>query len=109
MINASGYSAVTVYLYADMKTVYERGAKRDHQDDRHPGHLLERYHKETYTPEQLNSISRIAPEFDEFVASISHKNYNVALGLDIAIDVTDFGNVDYEDIYRKIVEYETNA
>lgn len=109
LIKASGYSAVTVYLYADMKTVYERGAKRDHTNDRHPGHLLEKYHRETYTPEQLNSISRIEPDFDEFVSSISHKEYNVALGLDIAIDVTDFGNVDYEDIYQKIVAYETNA
>ena len=57
----------------------------------------------------MGDVSRIAPDYDEFVAGISHKEYNIALGLDIAIDVTDFGNVDYEDIYRKIVQYETNV
>lgn len=108
LINDFGYSVVTVYLYADMKTVYERGVKRDHKDDRHPGHLLEQYHKETYAPEQLNSVSRIEPDYDEFVAGISHKEYNIALGLEIPIDVTDFGNVNYEEIYQKIVEYEVN-
>lgn len=109
LIDASGYAAVTIYLYTDMETVYQRGVLRDHGEGRHPGHLLNTYHLETYTPEQLDSVSRIAPTYEEFVSGISKKEYNVALGLVIPIDVTDFANVDYEDIYRQIVAYEKGA
>ena len=107
LIAESGYSAVTVYLYTDMKTVYARGAKRDNGEDRHPGHLLECYHKETYRPEMLESVDRIAPSYEEFTESISHKVYDIAIGLNIPIDVTDFQTIDYADIYQKIVDYET--
>ncbi|MGC4020035.1 MAG: zeta toxin family protein [Muricomes sp.] len=103
LIQESGYLAVTIYLYSDMHTVYQRGVDRDQLDDRHPGHLLNQYHIETYSPELLNQVSRIAPTFEEFTASISHKVYNIELGLTIPVDVTDFGKISYEDIYQKIV------
>ncbi len=106
LINASGYDAVTIYLYADMEVVYKRSTKRDENERRHPGHLLNSYHKETFKIEMLHSVSRIAPSFEEFVAAISHKEYNINLGLDIPVDVTDFSTINYEDIYQKIVEYE---
>jgi Predicted kinase len=106
LIQETGYSAVTIYLYSDMKTVYQRGADRDQLDDRHPGHFLNQYHKETYLPEQLNLVPRIAPTFEEFTDAISHKLYNIEVGLDIPIDVTDFGKINYEEIYLKIVAYQ---
>lgn len=106
LIDAYHYNAVTVYLYADMETVYKRGSGRDQNSDRHPGHLLNSYHIETYTPEMLKSVSRIAPGYEEFVASIAHKEYNVELGLVIPVDVTDFRNVKYDEIFRKIVKYQ---
>lgn len=106
LINVSNYSAVTIYLYADMNVVYKRSAKRDENERRHPGHLLNSYHKETFRTQMLHSVSRIAPSFDEFTKAIAHKEYNINLGLDIPIDVTDFSTIDYKDIYKKIVEYE---
>lgn len=107
LIYKTGYSAVTIYLYSDMQTVYLRGVNRDQWDDRHPGHLLNRYHIETYTPELLNLVCRITPTFEEFAAAISDKVYNIELGLSIPIDVTDFSKVCYEEIYQKIVAYQT--
>lgn len=104
LLQESGYDAASIYLYADMHVLYERFSKRDDTENRHPGHLLHSYHKETYTPEMLLSVERIAPSFDEFVGSIAHKQYNVNLGVDIAIDVTDFNNVHYDEIYQTIVE-----
>lgn len=106
LIQETGYCAVTIYLYSDMQTVFQRGANRDQLDNRHPGHLLNQYHIETYTPELLNLVSRIAPTFEEFTVAISHKVYNIELGLEIPIDVTDFSNISYEDIYQKIVDYQ---
>lgn len=70
------------------------------------GHLLTCYHKETFKPEMLHSVSRIAPGFEEFTAAIAHKQYNIDLGLDIPVDVTDFSTISYEDIYQKILAYE---
>ena len=49
------------------------------------------------------------PTFEEFTASISHKEYNINLGLDIPVDVTDFSTISYEDIYQKILAYESKA
>ena len=43
----------------------------------------------------------------EFTAGIAHKEYNINLGLDILVDVTDFGRISYEEIYRRIVEYQS--
>lgn len=106
LIQEAGYSAVTIYLYSDMRTVYQRGANRDQLEDRHPGHLLNQYHIETYTPEMLNLVSRIAPTFEEFTVAISHKVYNIELGLDISIDVTDFSKISYEKVYQEIVAYQ---
>ena len=68
LLDESGYDAVTICLYTDMETVYRRGALRDETDSRHPGHLLTCYHRETYQPEQLKSVNRIAPTFEEFTA-----------------------------------------
>lgn len=107
LLQAFTYSAVTIYLYADMQTVYKRGDSRNQLDNRHPGHFLEQYHIETYTREMLSSVSKTAPTFEEFTAGISHKTYNIQLGLNIPIDVTDFSNINYEEIYQKIVAYQT--
>lgn len=109
LIEESGYAAVTVYLHTDIQTVYQRRTNRDVTENRHPGHLLTQYHRETYTPEMLNSVSRIVPTFENYVKEIGSKEYDIALGLDIAVDVTDFSAISYEDIYRKIVEYESDS
>lgn len=106
LIEEYDYNAVTIYLYTDMETVYKRGSGRDEHSNRHPGHLLNSYHKETYHPDMLKSVSRIALSFEEFVASISHKEYNVDLGLVIPVDVTDFSTVDYGKMYQMIVDYQ---
>lgn len=106
LVHDSGYTVVTIYLYSDMHTVYQRGIKRDQIDNRHPGHLLSQYHIETYTPELLDQVHCNIPTFEEFVAAISYKKYNIKLGLNISIDVTDFNNISYEDIYNRIVFYE---
>lgn len=106
LIEENDYSAVTIYLYADMHTLYSRSVNRDHKEDRHPGHFLENYHKETYRENLKNDVLVDKTSFETFVGAISHKEYNVQLGLNIPIDVTNFMNINYEDIYQKIVLYQ---
>lgn len=106
LIRENEYLAVTIYLYTDLETMYERGVKRDKEDSRHPGHFFSEYHSETYPSKILVRKSRKPLSCEEFMASISQKNYNIKLGLDIEIDVTDFGAIHYEEIYERIMEYQ---
>lgn len=106
LIREANYSVVTIYLYTDMQTVYLRGINRDQQENRHPGHLLNDYHIETSRQVSHNSISLVTPTFEEFMSSIDHKVYNIELGLNLSINVTDFNKISYEEIYRKILTYQ---
>lgn len=107
LIKESKYAAATIFLHTDMHTVYERGVNRDQRENRHPGHLLDSYHQETFRPEMLDSVSQTMPSYEEFTAAIADKVYNVALGLTISVDVTDFSKISYEQLYQKIVQYQT--
>lgn len=100
------YSVITIFLYTDMETAYKRVMRRDHKEKRHPGHLLNKYHIETFSPDMLNIKSIKLPTFKEFTATISHKEYNINLGFNIIINVTDFSKINYEDIYKKIIDYQ---
>ena len=102
LIDEYQYSAATVYLYADKRTVYERAMRRDALSGRHPGHLLNVYHKETFRPEMLTSKDSIKPTFDEFFDAIRTKEYNINLGTDIPLDVTDFSKINYCALFEKI-------
>lgn len=73
---------------------------RDCNTDRHPGHLLSTYHKETFQEEVLSKIEQ--PSYKEFVSGIVAKDYNIALGESILLDVTDFARIDYESIFTRI-------
>lgn len=106
LVKESKYLAATIFLYTDVRTGYERGLNRDQLDNRHPGHLLTGYHKETYRTKMLASVSRIAPSYEEFAESIADKVYNVELGLNISVDVTDFSAISYTQLYHKIVQYQ---
>ncbi len=107
LIEEAHYQAVTICLYADYRTMYKRGCRRDQESGRHPGHLLESYHKETYKPAQLDSRARIALSYEEFKKGIAEKDYDISLGLNIRIDVTNSFDIDFADLYRRIVDYES--
>lgn len=103
LISESHYSAVTIYLHADSHIVYERAMHRDRTEIRHPGHFLQCYHKETYHPEMMAAEQEARPSYEKFISEIAQKEYNIGLGLVIPIDVTDFNQISYEEIYHKIV------
>lgn len=104
LIQEYSYNAVTVYLYADWKTVYNRGASRDNDGTRHPGHLTNRYHVETYRPtDPIKTDASLT--YEEFYSQIIKKNYDIQLGYTIPVNVTDFKTLDYDAVIRKIFEY----
>lgn len=90
-----GYSVITVLLTGDMRTLYLRGLRRDDNDKRHPGHLLNRYHRgQPFSEEDWIQ----AMPFDAYVRMCREKDYNIRLGRTITVDVTDIRRVDIEKI-----------
>ena len=100
LLTKYGYCAVTVCLYTDYRTEYERSIVRGSNTSRHPGHLLSTYHKETFHEEILSKMEQ--PSYEEFVSRIAAKDYNIALGESILLDVTDFSRIDYESVFTRI-------
>ncbi len=94
-----GYSMITILLTGDMKTLYLRGLRRDDHDKRHPGHLLNRYHRgQSAAKEDWMAIMT----FDEYVRMCREKDYDIRLGRTITVDVTDIDAVDTEKICDEI-------
>ncbi len=102
LIDRYGYFAVTIYLYTDRDTVYQRAVKRDMTESRHPGHFLTSYHRDDPDIEERLKQYR-EPEEDVFFAAIRGKEYNICLGTDIPVDVTDFSKIPYSSIIEQIV------
>lgn len=104
LIAEYSYNAVTVYLYADWRTVYDRGAARDQNGARHPGHLTNSYHIETYK-ESEEFVADASLTYEEFSDQMRKKNYDIRLGHTIPLDVTEFKNIDYDAVVREIFGY----
>ena len=96
LVDEYQYRAITVLLYGDWKSIYERGRERDHGADRHPGHLTETYHIETFREEDREDSHILS--YEEFMNSIKGKNYDIQIGTTIRIDVSDISRISYEPI-----------
>lgn len=104
LVDQYGYCAITVLLYGDWKKIYERGRERDHSDDRHPGHLTETYHIETFKKE--NRADSHILSYEEFMNSIKGKDYDIQIGTTIRIDVSDLSQIHYDEILDYIEKSE---
>lgn len=100
LIEEYGYSAYTVYLYGDTDAIYQRGIRRDHESKRHPGHLMNRYHKEDYRQECLGFDA--VPSYEQFCRMMETKDYNIMLGKIIPVDVTDIAAISCDWIVSQI-------
>ncbi|NBK90643.1 kinase [bacterium 1XD21-13] len=99
-----GYHVITVYLYGDTQTVYQRSVKRDHGGKRHPGHLTDRYHIEDQTGGGPTAVDAI-PDYEGFCKWMRERNYDIRLGHTIAVDVTDFTKINYDEIIEEIRQW----
>ena len=93
LIEKYRYRTVTLFLYGDMKAIYQRGKRRDSSGNRHPGHLLDCYHKGvTPPPDQIQPTVELS--YEEFLTSCGKKNYDVRIGPTVSLDVTDLAEAD---------------
>lgn len=101
-IKEYGYSACTVYLYGDLPVIYERGNRRNREGKRHPGHLMNQYHKENHCPGALAFDA--VPTYPQFCRMMKEKEYNIMIGRSITIDVTDIGALSLRQVAEQITQ-----
>ncbi len=105
LIEKNGYQAYTLYLYGEWETIYRRGILRDGDGKRHPGHLTNCYHKETedgISSDGSKKENSVFLSFDDFRKMMKEKEYNIALGTVISVDVTDYTTISYNKIIESI-------
>lgn len=98
LVETYGYQVVTLCLTGDPMTIYQRSIQRDRAGQRHPGHMLTRYHcGDRVPPERL-----VPRSLEDFLADIASKNFSLGLGRTISLDVTDFSRVDYDAVLEEV-------
>lgn len=88
LIAAHGYHAITLLLYGDLEVLYQRGIRRDADSKRHPGHLLNRYHKGDSITPAADTAQDARLSLEEFIESCTRKDYDIRIGDCLAVDVT---------------------
>ena len=101
LIGEYDYQAITVYLSGDLRTIYDRGARRDYDGNRHPGHLTNHYHVETFRKGDA-FVADDSLDYEGFVKQMEKKNYDIRLGYNIPVDVTDLSAIDYDAVVSEI-------
>ena len=102
LIKKYNYDAITVLLYGDKHIIYERERKRNKNINRHPSHLVDCYHVDTFDPSVLDNLK--VPTEEEFYKKIENKDYNINLGFVYKIDVSDYTKIDLKPLLDKIGE-----
>lgn len=98
-----GYSALTITLTGDYKTIYERYLERNTNPDRHRGHIVNDCYpeKEKRSVEELRSAS---VSYKDYMYGIEHRGFDTfcADGKRIIVDTTDFSQIDVENVVQQI-------
>ncbi len=96
-----GYQVITIRLVAKFDVLWERRKVRDVEMTRHLSHVMSHYHDGDSLLDRSQADDLINKE--EFANIIADRKYNdFSLGKLIEVDVTDFSQVNYEQLLEKI-------
>lgn len=98
-----GYRALTLYLYGAPQVIYRRECLRDKNGIRHPGHLVNCYHKGEPMAGQGGNYGAV-PTYEDYVKMLGQRDYNVSIGQTVAVDVTDIEHVSCGTIVTQIMD-----
>ena len=101
IVKKNHYHAITILLYGDWKTIYERGKKRDSCSTRHPGHLTNHYRPSECRVSGETQEDAVL-SYEEFRSVIDRKDYDIRIGTTIKVDVTDLSQIDYDQLLKQI-------
>lgn len=94
LITKYKYKPITITLFGDMEILFERQRSRDLKDNRHVGHILKSYNKSNHNvePDDIDN-------FETFKRRCEERAYdNFAIGENIKVDVTNYGEIDLASI-----------
>ena len=95
------YHVITIRLVAQIDILFERQKLRDIDNNRHIGHILNRYHKNQVLENRSQAEGLLT--YEEFYNRCKYRGYDkFELGDLIEIDVTDFHSINYDSILDKI-------
>lgn len=99
LIGDNPCNVITVRFAGDIKTIYERYLKRDHDPRRHPGHVL----RLCYPPMQGTLERETTVTLEQFEAKFRRRGtLDFAVGTLIEVDATDFAAVSYPALLARI-------
>lgn len=88
-----GYRPVTVRMTADLEILYERQRRRDLDESRHLGHIVERFHAGDVCADRSRAAGLLSRE--EFHHRCTSRGYETfALGPVMELDTSNFSAVD---------------
>lgn len=94
---------VTIRMIGDLQVLFDRQKKRDLDDTRHLGHIVNCYHKGMHI---CHDHADNLLDKDEFIKRCTTRGYDkFKLGYLIELDVSDFTKVDYEGVLQSVKEY----
>ncbi|WP_323703899.1 AAA family ATPase [Mammaliicoccus sp. Dog046] len=94
IINKYGFNPITITLKGDIYELYKRQRERDLSEDRHVGHILTSYYKESLVkePDDLD-------DFKTFKERCDKRKYDqFFIGENKQVDVSKFENIDIQEI-----------
>ncbi|MBO4920100.1 MAG: AAA family ATPase [Erysipelotrichaceae bacterium] len=107
LVEQYNYRCISILLYGDRHVIYEREKQRNRNYNRHPAHVLNRYHQEDF--KEGTAVEPIVYSEEEFWKMIEHKDYSLNIGKQIDIDVTDYDRIDLNDLFECIEEMKENT
>ena len=100
------YSALTIILTGDYKTIYQRFLERESSSSRHRGHVIndcypEKRETDLIVPKK-ESIS-----YETFVCGIEQRGFDTFLidGRQIKVDTTDLSKINMEELFSQILAW----
>ena len=93
------YDILTVRMIGDLPVIYQRRVIRDLDSSRHPGHLVEQYHKGDIISDAQRQAHLIS--YRDFIDKCEESGYkDFALGEVVEIDATDFTKIKYDEVFK---------
>lgn len=100
------YHVITIRLEADLETLYQRAIKRDIEESRHIGLMMNHYHRGDSLSDK-KSIDGL-PSFEVFKNRAEERGYqSFVVGSLITLDVSDYSKIDYDHFIERL-RYEMN-
>lgn len=98
------YQVITIRLVADFEVLWLRRQGRDTDENRHLSHLMTHYQAGDTLLDRTQADDLISKE--GFAKIISERRYHdFCLGQLFEVDVSDFSQVNYEELLQKITDY----